>query len=173
MHDSVFFVRLLSVTIKLITNHDGPMLLVSISLRLQEALTFECLRFGGIVFAKTLYWLGLLLCFQFLWLIMLRYATLIFVFHLLQESFVCCLIELVKVISFELKLDTARLLSWRCTWFVILILRLHKTTAQILSLVTDAHSNSESLVRIDWREVALKFYLHVVRVRITNCYRLF
>jgi hypothetical protein len=67
----MLLVRPLPIAIELIAYHDGPVLLVTICLRLQEALPLECLSFVCIVLTEALQRLRLLRLIHFLRLVVL------------------------------------------------------------------------------------------------------
>ena len=90
----MLLVRPLPIAIEFVAYHDGPVLLVTISLRLQEALPFKCLSFVSIVLTEALQRLSFLRLIRFLRLVMLCDATLVLILHLLQKAFIRRLVEL-------------------------------------------------------------------------------
>ena len=104
----MFFVRLLSETVKLVTNHDSPVLLVPISLGFQEALALQGLRLIVIILAESLQRL------DFGLVISLGGALTLNLRPLPQEALRCCLVELLGVVGLKVKVDTLRLHQGRC-----------------------------------------------------------
>lgn len=167
----MLLVRFLTITVKFITDHDCPMLFVSISFSLQIALAFECLPFIRIILSESLKRLDLVRLINFLRLIMFWYALVLLIGNLFEKSFICRLIELSIIARLDLQVYAAGLF---CRWGIrpiVLVLWLHETTADIFTPVT--HTDSKCFVRVNRGEVSFKFNLHVFLIWITDCDWLF